>query len=123
MVLADRSGVEVLLATHTAETRALSCDVATTTDGAARLRAFDGMTGEALAGPVDAASPTLSLGRGRIRGLSLSSAGNLALSVSGADRQAVDMVIGDFEFRVRDGALEDVTLFVEGFRRSPFWTR
>ena len=47
----------------------------------------------------------------------------MAFSVSGVGGKIVDTVIGDFKFRVRDSALENVTLFVEGFRRSPFWIR
>lgn len=123
VVLTDGSGVDVVLATRSADRRELSCDVVTTADGIARLRAFNGMTGAEIAGVVDADAPTQSFGQGRIRGISLSSAGNMALSVSGTAGQVVDTIIGDFKFRVRDGALEEVTLFVEGFRASPFWVR
>jgi len=123
VVLANGSGVEVVLATHTSRTEALSCDTAATTDGIARLRAFNGLTGAELAGVVAEGAPVRAFGPGRIRGISLSSSGNMALSVTRVGGQAIDTIIGDFEFRVRDGALEDVTLFVEGFRRSPFWTR
>ena len=123
VVLAGGSGVEVVLATRTARTETLSCDTVATTDGVARLRAFNGLTGAALAGVVAEGSSVLEFGPGRVRGISLSASGNLALSVSGAGGRAIDTIIGDFEFRVRDGALEDVTLFVEGFRRSPFWIR
>ena len=123
VVLADGSGVEVVLATHTARTETLSCDTSTTTDGVARLRAFNGLTGAEAVGVVAGDASVLEFGAGRVRGISLSASGNLALSVSKVGGQAMDSIIGDFEFRVRDGALEDVTLFVEGFRRSPFWTR
>lgn len=123
VVLADGSGVEVVLATHTSRTEALSCDTAATSDGTARLRAFNGLTGAALAGVVGEGSSVLGFGPGRVRGISLSASGNLALSVSSVGGQAIDTIIGDFEFRVRDSALEDVTLFVEGFRSSPFWIR
>ena len=123
VVLAAGSGVEVVLATHTSRTETLSCDTSATTDGTARLRAFNGVTGAALAGVVAEGASVRAFGAGRVRGISLSTSGNLALSVSGVGGQAIDTIIGDFEFRVRDGALEDVTLFVEGFRRSPFWIR
>ena len=123
VVLVNGPGVEVVLPTHTSRTEALSCDTATTTDGVARLRAFDGLTGAELAGVVAGESGVRAFGPGRVRGISLSSSGNMALSVSRVGGQAIDAVIGDFEFRVRDSALEDVTLFVEGFRRSPFWIR
>ena len=122
-VLAGGSGVEVVLATHMSRTEALSCDTAATTDGIARLRAFNGMTGAELAGVVAEGAPVRAFGPGRVRGISLSSSGNMALSVTRVGGQAIDTIIGDFEFRVRDSALEDVTLFVEGFRRSPFWIR
>ena len=122
VVLADGSGVEVVLATHTSRTEALSCDVAATTDGIARLRAFSGLTGAELAGVVAEGTAVRAFGAGRVRGISLSASGNMALSVSRVGGQAIDTIIGDFEFRVRDSALEDVTLFVEGFRPSPFWT-
>ena len=123
VVLTEGSGVEVVLATHTSRTEALSCDTATTTDGIARLRAFNGLTGAELAGVVADRASVRALGAGRVRGISLSSSGNMALSVSRVGGQVIDTIIGDFEFRVRDSALEDVTLFVEGFRRSPFWIR
>ena len=123
VVLAAGSGVEVVLATHTSRTETLSCDTSATTDGTARLRAFNGLTGAALAGVVAEGASVRAFGAGRVRGISLSTSGNLALSVSGVGGQAIDTIIGDFEFRVRDAALEDVTLFVEGFRRSPFWIR
>ena len=123
VVLVGGSGVEVVLATHTSRTEALSCDTATTTDGIARLRAFNGLTGAELAGVVAEGAPVRAFGPGRVRGISLSSSGNMALSVTRVGGQAIDTIIGDFEFRVRDSALDDVTLFVEGFRRSPFWTR
>ncbi len=122
-VLTDGSRVEVVLATRSVEREELSCDVVTTADGVARLRAFNGLTGAEMVGVVDDTASMASFGRGRIRGISLSSSGNMALSVSGVGGRVLDTVIGDFKFRVRDGALEDVTLFVEGFRRSPFWTR
>ena len=122
-VLTNGSEIEVVLATRSVQREELSCSVATTADGIARLRAFNGMTGAELAGVVDQESSLMAFGRGRIRGISLSSAGNMALSVSGVGGQIVDTVIGDFKFGVRDSALEDVTLFVEGFRRSPFWIR
>lgn len=123
VVLLRGSGVEVVLATHMAQTDVLSCNTSTTSDGVARLRAFNGLTGAEIAGVVDDTASSLNFGPGRIRGISLSSSGNMALSVSGVGGKAVDTIIGDFKFRVRDGALEDVTLFVEGFRRSPFWSR
>ena len=123
VVLARGPDVEVVLATHTAQTEALSCDASTTTDGTARLRAFSGLTGAEIAGVVDDAASMLAFGPGRIRGISLSASGNMALSVSGVGGRTIDRILGDFEFKVRDGALEDVTLFVEGFRRSPFWSR
>ena len=123
VVLAGGTGVEVVLATHTSRTESLSCDTAATTDGIARLRAFNGLTGAPLTGVVAEGAPVRAFGPGRVRGISLSSSGNMALSVSRVGGGAVDTIIGDFEFRVRDGALEDVTLFVEGFRRSPFWIR
>ena len=122
-VLTDGSGVEVVLATQSMAREELSCDVVRTGDGAARLHAFNGLTGAELAGVVDDTAAVVSYGPGRIRGISLSSTGNLALGVSKVGGQVLDAVIGDFKFRVRDGALEDVTLFVEGFRRSPFWVR
>ena len=123
VVLAGGAGVEVVLATHSSRTEALSCDTAATTDGIARLRAFNGLTGAPLAGVVAEGAPVRAFGPGRVRGISLSASGNMALSVSRVGGQAIDRVIGDFEFRVRDSALEDVMLFVEGFRSSPFWTR
>ena len=123
VVLTDGSRVAVALATRTIAREALSCDVVTTTDGVARLRGFDGLTGAETAGVVDNDASTVAFGPGRIQGISLSSSGNMALSVSRVGGQVVDTIIGDFKFRVRDGALEDVTLFVEGFRRSPFWIR
>lgn len=123
VVLARGSDVEVVLATHTARTETLSCDASTTSDGVARLRAFNGLTGAEATGVVDDAASVLALGPGRVRGISLSASGNMALSVSGVGGRVIDKVIGDFSFKVRDGALEDVTLFVEGFRESPFWSR
>lgn len=123
VVLAGGSDVEVVLATHTSRTETLSCDTATTSDGIARLRAFNGVTGAELPGVVAEGASVRAFGPGRVRGISLSAAGNLALSVSGVGGRAIDTILGDFEFRVRDGALEDVTLFVEGFRSSPFWIR
>ena len=123
VVLVDGLGVEVVLATHTSRTEALSCDTTATTDGVARLRAFNGLTGAELAGVVAEGAPVRAFGPGRVRGISLSSSGNMALSVTRVGGQAIDTIIGDFEFRVRDSALEDVTLFVEGFRRSPYWIR
>ena len=123
VVLADGSGVEVVLATHASRTEALSCDTTATTDGIARLRAFNGLTGAELAGVVADGGAMRAFGPGRVRGISLSSSGNMALSVTRVGGQAIDTIIGDFEFQVRDSALEDVTLFVEGFRNSPFWIR
>ena len=123
VVLAGGTDVEVVLATHTSRTESLSCDTAATTDGIARLRAFNGLTGAPLTGVVAEGAPVRAFGPGRVRGISLSASGNMALSVSRVGGRAVDTIIGDFEFRVRDAALEDVTLFVEGFRRSPFWIR
>ena len=123
VVLVNGSGVGVVLPTHTSRTEALSCDAATTTDGVARLRAFNGLTGAEMSGVVAVQSDVRAFGPGRVRGISLSSSGNMALSVSRVGGQGIDTIIGDFEFRVRDSALEDVTLFVEGFRRSPFWIR
>ena len=122
-VLRNGSEIEVVLATRSVQREELSCNVTTTGDGVARLRAFNGLTGAEMVGVVDAASSLAAFGRGRIRGISLSSSGNMAFSVSGVGGKIVDTVIGDFEFRVRDSALENVTLFVEGFRRSPFWIR
>lgn len=122
-VLTDGSRVAVALATRTITREALSCDVVATRDGVARLRGFDGLTGADMAGVVDSDASTVIFGAGRIQGISLSSSGNLALSVSSVGGKVVDSIIGDFKFRVSDGALEDVTLFVEGFRRSPFWVR
>ncbi len=122
-VVMDASDVAVVLATHSIQTRQVSCDVTTSGDGVARLRAFSGLTGAALAGVVDDSSAVVSFGPGRIQGISLSASGNMAFSVGSAAGEAIDAVIGDFKFRVREGALEDVTLFVEGFRRSPFWIR
>ena len=123
VVLAGGTDVEVVLATHTSRTESLSCDTAATTDGIARLRAFNGLTGAPLTGVVAEGVAVRAFGAGRVRGISLSASGNMALSVSRVGGRAVDTIIGDFEFRVRDSALEDVTLFVEGFRSSPFWTR
>lgn len=123
VVLSRGSDVEVVLATHTTQDEALSCDARTTTDGVARLRAFNGLTGAEIAGVVEDSDSVLAFGPGRIRGISLSASGNMALSVSGVGGQAIDRVLGDFRFRVRNAALEDVTLFVEGFRGSPFWSR
>lgn len=120
VVLTDGNRVEVVLATRRVERSTLSCDVETTSDGLSQLHAFDGLTGAPLAGVVDPAASMVGFGRGRIRGISLSSSANLALSVSGAAGEVLDTVIGDFTFRVADRALEPVTLFVEGFRRSPF---
>ena len=122
-VLMNGSEIEILLATRSVQRDELSCNVTTTGDGVARLRAFNGLTGAAMVGVVDADSSLAAFGRGRIRGISLSSSGNMAFSVSGVGGKVVDTVIGDFEFRVRDSAFENVTLFVEGFRRSPFWIR
>ena len=122
-VLTDGSGVDVVLATRSVARTELSCDVVRTADGVARLRAFNGLTGADLGGVVDETDSAMSFGAGRVRGITLSSAGNLALSFSGAGGKIADTIIGDFKFRVRDGALEDVTLFVEGFRRSPLWVR
>ena len=122
-VLTTGSEIDVVLATRSVQREELSCDVATTGDGVARLRAFDGLTGAEMVGVGDEASSLTAFGRGRVRGISLSSSGNMAFSVSGVGGKIVDTVIGDFEFRVRDSALENVTLFVEGFRRSPFWIR
>ena len=123
VVLVDGAAVEVVLATRMARTETLSCDTTATTDGIARLRAFNGLTGAELAEVVAEGASVLEFGPGRVRGISLSASGNLALSVSSVGGQAVDTIIGDFAFGVRDSALEDVTLFVEGFRRSPFWIR
>ena len=123
VVLADGSGVEVVLATHTARTETLACDTSTTTDGVARVRAFNGLTGAALAGVVAERASVLAFGPGRVRGISVSASGNLALSVSSVGGQAIDTIIGDFEFRVRDSALEPVSFFVESFRPSPLWIR
>ena len=121
VVLIDGAKLEVVLATRTIEREALSCDVVRTADGVSRLRAFDGLTGAALPGVVDETASVVGYGRGRIQGISLSSSGNMALSVSSVAGEVFDTVIGDFRFKVADGALEEVTLFVEGFRRSPFW--
>ncbi len=122
VVRTDGERVEVVLVTRTVERNALTCDVIQTTDGISRLRAFDGRSGAPLAGVVGPGASVVAFGKGRIRGISLSRSGNMALSVSGAAGEAFDALIGDFTFRIRDGALEPVTLFVEGFRRSPFWT-
>ena len=123
VVLTDGAGVDVVIATRSRDRQALSCDVVRTADGVARLRAFNGLSGADAPGVVGRETATLSFGHGRIRGISLSRAGNMALSVSSAAGNVVDTVIGDFKFQVREGALEDVTIFVEGFRQSPFWRR
>ena len=65
VVLAGGAGVEVVLATHSSRTEALSCDTAATTDGIARLRAFNGLTGAPLAGVVAEGAPVRAFGPGR----------------------------------------------------------
>ncbi len=119
-VFTDAAGVQVVLATRTHEREERSCEVRETAGGESSLHAFDGSNGTALSGVLHPSRSTVSFGTGRIRGVALSTRGNLAFSVSNAAGEVLDTVIGDFEFKVREGALESVTLFVEGFRRSPF---
>ena len=120
VVLTGKAGIEVVLATRAQDLEVRSCGAVETSDGVSRLRAFHGITGAPLPGVVHSSKSSVAFGPGRIRGVSLSSGGNIALSVSSVAGEALDTLIGDFKFRVRDGALEPVTLFVEGFRRSPF---
>ncbi len=121
VVRTDAVGVEVILPTRTTESSsAIGCGGQRSEVGISRLRAFNGVTGAPLAGVVAGAASFLDFGRGRVRGVSLSSTGNLAFSVTEAAGGVLDAVIGDFRFRIRDSALEPITLFVEGFRRSPF---
>lgn len=121
VVRADNFGVEVVLPTlTTASSSSIGCGGVRTEVGVSRLRAFDGVSGEPLAGVVADDAPFVDFGPSRIRGVSLSSTGNMALSVTEAAGGVLDTVIGDFRFRIRDSALEPITLFVEGFRRSPF---
>ncbi len=118
-VLSDGVRVNVMLATRLAVDSSAEC-AATRTESRSRLRGFNGLTGQSAAGIVAPGASILELGSGPLQGLTLSRHGNAALSFTGAAGEVVDAVVGDFRFRVRDGALEDVTLFVEGFRRSPF---
>lgn len=121
VVRADGIGIEIVLPTLTAAApHPLGCGETRTQEGVSRVRAFDGMTGAPLSGVVAPDAAVLDLGPGQIRGVSLSSTGNMAFSVTQAAGGVIDTVIGDFRFRVRDGALEPITFFVEGFRRSPF---
>ena len=119
VVLTDGDVVEVVLATGSVRQETVSCDAVRTSDGVARLRAFNGFTGEPATGVLSPSSAVLSFGSGRIHGISLSSTGNMAVSVTQDPGSVLDAVIGDFKFKVRDGALEEIMLFVEGFRRSP----
>lgn len=121
VVLHDSDGVDVVLPTLTTEApSALGCGTTRTEIGVSRLRAFSGLTGAPVTGVVAATSAFRDFGRSQIRGVSLSSAGNMAFGVTQAAGGVIDAVIGDFRFRIRDSALEPITLFVEGFRRSPF---
>ncbi len=118
-VLSDGVAVDVILATQLAVESSIGCS-GTRSAIRSRLRGFNGITGQPAAGIVASESAILEMGSGPARGVTLSRSGNMAISVTGAAGEVVDMVFGDFRFRVRDGALENVTLFVEGFRRSPF---
>lgn len=116
-----RGGVEVLLATTAAPTTEVKCGETTTGVGVSRLRAFNGLTGAPAPGALGGGGAAIEYGAGRIRGLSVSSSGNVALGVSQSGGGGVfDTVIGDFRFKVSEGALAEITFFVEGLRRSPF---
>lgn len=114
-----RGAVEVLLATTAAAAAEVTCGKSVSGVGVSRLRAFNGLTGA----PAPAAlggRAALEYGAGRVRGLSVSSSGNVALGVSQSGGGVFDTVIGDFRFKVSEGALTEITFFVEGLRRSPF---
>ncbi len=121
VVQVSSSGVAVVLPTIAAQPPDdLGCSATRTNEGVSRLRAFNGMTGAPLNGLLGQGLSVLGFGAGRLRGVSMSGSGNMAYSVTQAGGDLIDTVIGDFRFRVRDSALEPVTLFVESFRRSPF---
>lgn len=112
--------VEVLLVTKTADREEVNCGETVATRGVSRLRAFNGLTGAPAPGALGGPGASIAYGPSRVRGLSVSSSGNLALGVSQAAGAVFDTVIGDFRFKVREGALAEISLFVEGLRRSPF---
>lgn len=112
--------VEVLLVTKTADREEVNCGEAVASRGVSRLRAFNGLTGAPAPGALGGPGASIAYGPSRVRGLSVSSSGNLALGVSQAAGAVFDTVIGDFRFKVREGALAEISLFVEGLRRSPF---
>ena len=114
-----RGAVEVLLATTAAAAAEVTCGSTVTGVGVSRLRAFNGLTGAPAPGALGG-SAAIEYGAGRIRGLSVSSSGNVALGVSQSGGGVFDTVIGDFRFKVSEGALTEITFFVEGLRRSPF---
>ncbi len=118
-VIAHREGVDILLVTRLTTESSVGC-AGSESQSLSRLRSFDGVTGRPVSGIVARDSSFAELGDGPIQGVSLSSSGNAALSFTDAAGDVVDAVIGDFRFRVSDRALEEITLFVEGFRRSPF---
>lgn len=112
--------VEVLLVTKSADREQAGCAETVITGGVSRLRAFNGLTGAPAAGALGVSGASVAYGPSRVRGLSVSSAGNLALGVSQPGGAVFDALIGDFRFKVREGALAEISLFVEGLRRSPF---
>ncbi len=118
-VVSDGANVDVLLATRLSTTSGEDCS-GVVRESRSRLRAFDGLTGAPAAGVVATDAAFRELGPGAVRGIALSASGNAALSFSSGAGEVIDAVIGDFKFRIPDRALKDVTLFVEGFRRSPF---
>lgn len=115
-----RGTVEVLLATTAAAPAEVNCGATVTGVGVSRLRAFNGSTGAPAPGALGGSGAAIEYGAGRIRGLSVSSSGNVALGVSQSGGGVFDTVIGDFRFKVSEGALTEITFFVEGLRRSPF---
>ena len=120
VVRLEQGSVNVVLATRTAATETVTCDAVERVGGVSRLRAFNGLTGAEAFGVIDPGAAILEFGTGRVRGVSLSATGNMAVSVTSDPGDVIDAVIGDFKFKVRDSALEEIMLFVEGFRRSPF---
>lgn len=116
-----RGAVEVLLATTSAPTAEVTCGKTVTGVGVSRLRAFNGLTGAPAPGALGGSGAAIEYGAGRVLGLSVSSSGNVAFGVSQSGGGGVfDTVIGDFRFKVSEGALTEITFFVEGLRRSPF---
>lgn len=112
--------VEVLLVTKSADREESNCGETVTSRGVSRLRAFHGLTGAPAPGALGGSGASIAYGPSRVRGLSVSASGNLALGVSQVAGAVFDTVIGDFRFKVREGALAEITFFVEGLRRSPF---